>query len=273
MSRKPAAKVVMPFGRDKKKKATPLGYVLFYVIIIAIWQAVWYVGTMVFDIWKPYAFPNPKGVFISLLQQSQGGDLLRAIGFSLERAAIGFAVAIVCGVILGLLIMNIGVLARYLKPMILGIQTLPSICWVPFAILWFGLTAQAIIFVVVMGSMFSIALSVESSVRNINPIYVKAARTMGASGKNLILHVIFPAALPNFIAGLRQGWSFGWRALMAGEVMSAAIGLGHSLVMGRDLADINQVMLIMIIIVIVGIVIDKFVFSLIEEKVLRKRGL
>ncbi len=272
MSNKTSKKIVLP-GNRKKKKATPLGYIIFYAIIVALWQVVYVVGTQIFEIWKPYAFPNPRGVLLSLIDMSYDFELLRAVAFSLERAAIGFAIAVVCGIILGLLITNFGVLARYLKPMILGIQTLPSICWVPFAILWFGLGPESIIFVVVMGSMFSISLSVESSIRNINPLYMKAARTMGASGKTLILRVLFPAALPSFIGGLRQGWSFGWRALMAGEVMSAAIGLGHSLMMGRDMADINQVMLIMITIVIVGVIIDKCVFSAIEERVLRKRGL
>ena len=143
----------------------------------------------------------------------------------------------------------------------------------PFAILWFGLNQQAIVFVVVMGSAFSIALAVESGMRNIDPIYVKAARTMGAGGVQLITRVILPAALPNLLSGLRQGWSFGWRALMSGEVMSSAIGLGHTLMMGRDLADINQVMLVMIVIILVGVVVDKGLFSSVEDRVLRRRGM
>ena len=160
-----------------------------------------------------------------------------------------------------------------MKPIILGIQTLPSVCWVPFSILWFGLSTQAILFVVVMGSAFGIAISVDNAIKNIPVIYTRAALTMGASRRQMYCYVLFPACLPEMIAGLKQGWSFAWRALMAGEVMTTSIGLGQTLFMGRDLADINQVMLVMIVIVVVGIVIDKCIFSVIERYVLGKRGL
>lgn len=257
----------------KQGKSGPWwGYVLFYGLLIALWQLLYTLGVSA-EWWKSYAFPNPKGVWLSLVSLSRDWDLVRAILYSLGRAAAGFVLACIIGSILGLLLLKVKLLTRYLKPLIMGVQTLPSICWVPFAILWFGLNQQAILFVVVMGSAFGIALAVESGMRNIDPIYVKAARTMGASGFKLITRVIFPAALPNLLSGLRQGWSFGWRALMSGEVMSSAIGLGHTLMMGRDLADINQVMLVMIVIILVGVVVDRGVFSTIEERVLRQRGL
>ena len=173
----------------------------------------------------------------------------------------------------GALIIRFSYLERNLKPLILGIQTLPSICWVPFAILWFGLTESAIVFVIVMGSAFGIALSIESGIKNIPPIYIKAAQTMGVKPLALYRRVIFPAALPAFISGLKQGWSFAWRALMSGEVMSASVGLGYTLMVGRDLADINQVMSVMLIIICIGILIDKGIFSLLENHILRQRGL
>lgn len=128
-------------------------------------------------------------------------------------------------------------------------------------------------FVVVMGSAFGIAISVDNAIKNIPVIYTRAALTMGASRRQMYCYVLFPACLPEMIAGLKQGWSFAWRALMAGEVMTTSIGLGQTLIMGRDLADINQVMLVMIVIVVVGIVIDKCIFSVIERYVLGKRGL
>ena len=189
------------------------------------------------------------------------------------RVLAGFAISIVIGIILGILIIQSEYLARNLKPLILGIQTLPSICWVPFAILWFGLGESAIIFVVVMGSAFSIAIAVESGVKNVPPIYIRAARTMGVTGQKMYTRVIFPAALPSFVSGLKQGWSFAWRALMSGEVMSASVGLGFTLMVGRDLADINQVMTVMLVIILIGIIIDKGIFSTAERRILRKRGL
>ena len=124
-----------------------------------------------------------------------------------------------------------------------------------------------------MGSAFSIAISVDNAIKNIQPIYKKAALTMGANKRQMYINVIFPASLPEFVSGLKQGWSFAWRALMAGEVMTTSKGLGQTLIMGRDLADINQVMLVMVVIVIVGIIIDKYIFSIIEKRILSKRGL
>ena len=120
---------------------------------------------------------------------------------------------------------------------------------------------------------FSISISVDNAIKNIQPIYTKAALTMGATKKQMYINVIFPASLPELISGLKQGWSFAWRALMAGEVMTTSIGLGQTLIMGRDLADINQVMLVMVVIVAVGIIIDKCIFSVIENRILKKRGL
>ena len=195
----------------------------------------------------------------------QGGRILRVLT--------GFAISLVVGVLFGILIIQSEYLSRNLKPLLLGIQTLPSVCWVPFAILWFGLNESSIIFVVVMGSVFSISLAVESGIKEVPPIYIKAAKTMGVTPANMYTKVIFPAALPSFVAGLKQAWSFAWRALMSGEVMSASVGLGYTLMIGRDLADINQVMTVMLVIVLIGIVIDKGIFSSVENYLLKKRGL
>ena len=207
-----------------------MGMILFFLILLFLWQGTYWIGVDVLEIFKSYSVPSPLGVGRCYLQ-------------------------------------------RNIKPIILGIQTLPSVCWVPFSILWFGLSTQAILFVVVMGSAFGIAISVDNAIKNIPVIYTRAALTMGASRRQMYCYVLFPACLPEMIAGLKQGWSFAWRALMAGEVMTTSIGLGQTLIMGRDLADINQVMLVMIVIVVVGIVIDKCIFSVIERHVLGKRGL
>ena len=179
--------------------------------------------------------------------------------------------AVLIGTLLGLLMNHFTYLQKNLKPVVLGIQTLPSVCWVPFSILWFGLSTEAILFVVVMGAAFSIAISVDNAIRNVPSIYKKAALTMGAQKQQMYRYVIFPACLPELISGLKQGWSFAWRALMAGEVMTTSLGLGQTLIMGRDLADINQVMLVMIVIILIGMLIDKCVFSVIEKQVMRKR--
>lgn len=247
--------------------------ILSVTILMIVWQMIYIASTDWCSWVKPYALPNPIGVLDSFLILAGNGSLVLAVSYSLLRVLIGFFIAIVIGCIFGILILNSKFLQIHLKPVLLGIQTLPSICWVPFAILWFGLGEGSIIFVVVMGSAFSIAFAIENGVKNVPPIYIKAARTMGVTNWMLYKKVIIPAALPSFIGGLKQGWSFAWRALMSGEVMSASIGLGYTLMMGRDLADINQVMMVMLVIIMIGMMMDKGIFSLIENRVLRKRGL
>lgn len=246
---------------------------LFYVLLIVVWQTIYWLGTSCLHCWKSYAFPSPLGVVESCIALSKKGVLFQAFFYSVGRGAAGFVLSVVIGLITGIFLSWNEKIHRCMHPLLLGLQTLPSICWVPFAILWFGLDESAILFVLVMGSAFSIALSVRAGIRNVNPLWLKAARTLGAEGRTLYVKVIIPAAMPEFIEGLRQGWSFAWRALMSGEVMSATIGLGHTLMMGRDLADINQVMLIMIVIVVIGIVIDRLIFQRIEDGMLKKRGL
>ena len=255
----------------KMRKA--MGSILFLILLIAFWQFLYVAATDWFEWAKPYAVPHPFGVVESVKTLLANGTLAAAVLKSMLRVLTGFLISVVIGILFGILIIQSQYFARNLKPLLLGIQTLPSICWVPFAILWFGLNESAIIFVVVMGSVFSISLAVESGIREVPPIYIKAAKTMGVTGSKMYTKVIFPAALPSFVAGLKQAWSFAWRALMSGEVMSASVGLGYTLMIGRDLADINQVMTVMLVIILIGIVIDKGIFSSVENYLLRQRGL
>lgn len=250
-----------------------MGILLFLIILVAAWQGFYWLSVDVLEICKSYSVPSPTGVAERFIDLCSDGTLFTATGNSLLRGIGGYAIAVIIGVVFGLLINHFGYLQKNMKPLVLGVQTLPSVCWVPFSILWFGLSTQAILFVVVMGSAFSISISVDNAIKNVQPIYKRAALTMGAGKKQLYLHVILPASLPELVSGLKQGWSFAWRALMAGEVMTTSIGLGQTLIMGRDLADINQVMLVMVIIVLVGILIDKCIFSVIEKRLLNKRGL
>lgn len=250
-----------------------MSVIIFLCILVAIWQGFYWIGVDLLEVFRPYSVPSPIGVGHRFMDLLSDGTLLVATGNSLLRGIAGYFIAVVIGLVLGLLIHHFSYLQKNLRPVVLGVQTLPSVCWVPFSILWFGLSTQAILFVVVMGTTFSIAISVDNAIKNIPPIYLKAALTMGAGKRQLYRYVIFPACLPELVSGLKQGWSFAWRALMAGEVMTTSIGLGQTLIMGRDLADINQVMLVMVVIVLVGIIIDKCVFAVIEKRLLVKRGL
>ncbi len=259
--------------RKKNMITAKIQGLLFLLFLILLWQVLYILGTGVFKWWKPYALPSPRGVLLSLQKLIQNGTLIHATACSIRRALSGFFLALLIGSVFGLIISASSFFKRNLKPLFTGIQSLPSICWVPFAILWFGLGESSILFVIVIGSVFSVSLAIENAIQTIPPIYLKAAQTMGASRIQLYTSVIIPAALPGFLAGLKQSWSFSWRALMSGEVISAYVGLGYTLMAGRDMADINQVTAVMLVIIAVGMIVDKLVFSNLERHVLKKRGL
>jgi NitT/TauT family transport system permease protein len=238
-----------------------------------IWELIYKLGVDVLGIWKFYTFPAPFAVFETLIGLISDNTLGIAIIASMKRIIVGYSLSILIGVTMGLIIVRFKYLDEHLSPLILGLQTLPSICWLPFAILWYGLNESSIIFVITIGSTFAIAIAIESGIKNVNPIFIRAAKTMGASGIKIYWNVIIPASLPNVISGLKQGWSFAWRALMAGEMLSATKGLGQVLMVGRDLADISQVMAVMIIIIVLGLVVDKLIFGRIEVNIRQRWGL
>ena len=230
-------------------------------------------GVDYFRIWKDYVFPSPLTVCLTLGELVADNTLLIAILASARRIIIGYCISMVIGIALGLALVRFKYLDEQASPVILGLQTLPSICWLPFAVLWYGLNESAIIFVIAVGSAFAVAIAIESGMKNVNPLFVRAAKTLGASGLKTYWHVIIPASLPSVISGLKQGWSFAWRALMAGEMLLATKGLGQVLMIGRDLSDISQVVAVMIVIVILGVAVDKLIFGRIEDSIRHKWGL
>ncbi|MCA9810364.1 MAG: ABC transporter permease, partial [Candidatus Dadabacteria bacterium] len=235
---------------------------VFYLLLIGIWQ-----GIAALRIWPPYLFPSPSGVFDSLVLGFQDNSFTIGILASMKRVLIGYFISVAGGLLIGLAIGRIKVLDETVGTIVLGFQALPSICWLPIALLWFGLSESAIILVVVLGSLFAVTIGVDTGVKNVPPIYLRAARTMGAHGFDLYTKVIIPAAMPSIISGLKQGWSFAWRALMAGELLYVSIGLGHLLTMGRELNDISQIIAVMIIIIVIGITVDRLVFTKLENRV------
>ncbi|GMA97633.1 ABC transporter permease [Pelosinus sp. IPA-1] len=247
--------------------------VLFYLLLIIIWELAYRIGVDWLRLWKAYIFPSPIAVFTTLWGLVADGTLAIAVLASAKRILLGYFISIIIGILVGLAIVRFKYLDENVSPLILGLQTLPSICWLPFSILWYGLNESAIIFVIAVGSTFAVSIAIESGMKNINPIFVRAAKTMGAKGFKLYWNVIIPASLPSIISGLKQGWSFAWRALMAGEMISATKGLGQVLMVGRDLADISQVMAIMIVIVVLGVAVDKLIFGRIEMDIRQKWGL
>src|SRR6266516_2531293 len=270
--RKPMAKAISVFtkreGVSGIAQSAWLRRIVFYTLLLMLWQVIAIAG-----IWPDYLFPGPLAVLNALVNGFQNGQFLQASLLSLQRLGIGYGISLVIGVILGLLIGRSRLLEQTLGSLILGLQALPSVCWLPLAILWLGLTDQAIIFVVVMGALFSITLGVDDGVKNTPPIYLKAARNLGARGVALPTQVILPAAFPAILHGLKQGWTFAWRSLMAGELLFYSLSLGNLLNTGRDLNDASQIMAVMLLIIAIGVAIDSLIFSPIERRVRERWGL
>jgi len=191
----------------------------------------------------------------------------------MKRIAIGYGISIVIGILLGLLIGRVRIFEETLGSLISGLQTLPTICWLPLALLWFGLNDWSIMFLVIMGAVLSITIATDAGVKNVPLLYMRAAKTMGARGWKLYLEVIIPAALPYIITGMKQGWSFAWRSLMAGELLIVCVGLGHLLMVGRELNDMSQVIAVMIVIIIIGILVDRLFFVKVERRIRERWGL
>lgn len=247
---------------------TWLRRLIFYALLLLLWQGVVQLG-----IWPDYTLPGPLTVFNSLITGFQTGLFLQGSLVSLQRLVIGYAISLVIGLVLGLLIGNVRAVEETVGSLVLGLQALPSVCWLPLAILWFGLSEQAITFVVVMGALFSITLGVDAGVKNTPPIYLKAARNLGSRGVSLYARVVLPAAMPAILNGLKQGWTFAWRSLMAGELLYFTVSLGNLLEQGRDLNDASQIMAVMVVIIVIGVAIDSLVFAPLERRVRLRWGL
>lgn len=220
--------------------------------------------------------PAPSQVVGYLIEAGRDGSLLSASAVTLRRLLLGYLAGLICGVPLGLMTARFRWLADTLGLLALGLQTLPSVCWVPLALLWFGQTETAMFFVVVMGSLWSVILATEHGVRHVPPLFSRAARTMGSEGLHLWWRVLLPAALPDIVGGMKQGWAFAWRSLMAAEIyvtILSGFGLGHLLHYGRELHAMEQVIGVMVVIVVIGLVADRVLFAPIQLFLRRRWGI
>lgn len=242
------------------------------VVLLTAWQA----GVVIFDP-RPDLYPGPLAVISSLANAWGSGRLPLAIETSLQRGFFGLIIAVLIGTPVGLLLAEFRLLRCALGPLISGLQVLPSVAWVPAAIIWFGLSDATVYFVVLMGSVPSIVNGLISGVENIPPELKRVGIVLGASRMQLTLLVILPAALPGYFAGLKQGWAFSWRSLMAAEIIafggSIGFGLGSLLQQGRELADLGSVLGTIITILGIGIIVELVLFAPIEQRLLRGRGL
>ncbi|WP_031468607.1 ABC transporter permease [Sciscionella sediminilitoris] len=240
--------------------------------IIAIWQLLWALA-----FWPEYQLPAPLTVWNELSARLHTGEVFTILWTSLHRAVLGFLIGVVIATPLGLLVAKVNVVRRAIGPLLTGLQSLPSVAWVPAAILWFGVTPTAIYVVVLLGSVPSIANGLVSGIDQIPPILPRVGKALGAGRLAAARHILLPAALPGYLAGLKQGWAFSWRSLMAAEIIARSPqlgkGLGAYLDDGRSFSDMPTVIAAIALILVVGIGIELLAFRPAERSVLRARGL
>jgi NitT/TauT family transport system permease protein len=253
-------------------RRTVLPPVIAIAVVLLGWQLVAWSGL------KPrYAVPWPIDVWNTFTAAWSDGVVQQAIWTSMSRGIIGFLAAIVVATPLGLLVARVRFVRSAIGPILSALQSLPSVAWVPVAILWFGLTDATMYFVILMGAVPSIASGLVSGLDQVPPLYLRVGQVLGATGLTSARHVLLPAAFPGYLAGLKQGWAFAWRSLMAAEIIAASpqlgVGFGQLLQRGRDLAAMDLVILTVILILVMGMIVDAVAFRPLERRMLRTRGL
>ncbi|MFG2459511.1 ABC transporter permease [Streptomyces sp. NPDC048523] len=256
-------------GRLARRAAPPLTAAL---LVLAVWQLL--VWAQVTD---PYKLPAPSDVGGEIRAAWLRGTLLGYIWTSVSRGLLGFALALVIGTPLGLLVARVRYLRAAVRPVLSGLQSLPSVAWVPPAVIWLGLNNKMMYAVILLGAVPSIANGLMSGVDQVPPLFLRAGRTLGATGLRGTWHIVLPAALPGYLAGLKQGWAFSWRSLMAAEIIASSpelgLGLGQLLEAGRTNSSMSMVFLAVLLILLVGVTIDLVIFCPLERWMLRTRGL
>ena len=241
-----------------------------FALLALVWEALVRKGA-----WPRYLMPAPSDVLKYLTSVVNDRTLLEATEVTVKRLLMGYGAGILLGIPLGFLTSRFQVLQDTLGLVALGLQTLPSVCWAPLALLWFGQSELAMFFIVIMGTVWSVMLATEAGIRNVPPLYTRAARTMGSRGFHTLLRVTLPAALPFIVSGMKQGWAFAWRSLMAAEIyvtILTGFGLGQILHYGRELQAMDAVLGIMLVIIGIGLLTDKILFAPFERFMYRRWG-
>lgn len=259
-------------AKQSKKKfdlADAANIALFLAAFVGIWHLVSLSG-----IWSEELMPSPAIVAESLASLIVEDSLFEDIGITLGRLVAGFLISLGIGTGVGLAMVKFPGFGKTMGSFATGLLTFPSIVWAIFAAVLMGFSEFSIMFAVILASVFSVMISTYSSIRNIPPIYMRAAKNMGATGFGLFRHVMIPAATPSLIIGIRQAWSFAWHALVTAEIIITTLaGLGYVLHFARDFNLMNQIMATMIVIFVIGIVFDRILFLKLEERVRARWGL
>jgi NitT/TauT family transport system permease protein len=240
----------------------------FYLVLIATWQAL-YSAEFIPD----YLFPSPFQVAQRLWELAADHYLWPSLKATFQRMGAGFSISAFLGLCLGLLMGVSRVVNGCLKSLFLGLQTLPTAAWVPVSLIIFGLSDHGIYFVIIMSSMPAIAIAISDGILHIPTIYLRAARTLGTPNYAMPVRVILPASMPSIVTGLKLGWTLAWHGGVSAELIKSSIGLGYLLYMGRELNDAAQVIGIMVLTILFGLLLDRFVFGLIQKRILVRWGL
>jgi NitT/TauT family transport system permease protein len=264
--------VAQPPSRWRRGAEVVLPKLCAVAVLIGVWQLVVSLGV------KPtYVIPAPIDVWHAFTDQLGAGHITEAVWTSLRRGAVGYLAAIAIGTPLGLLIARVRYVRLAIGSLVAGLQTLPSVVWVIPGVIWFGLSETTIYFVVILGAVPSVAQGVVSAVDTLPPLLLRVGRSMGARGIALYWHVILPASLPGYVAGLKQAWSFSWRSLMAAEIITQSpdlgFGLGQQLNNAQVQSDMSLALMAILVILVVGVAVDSFVFGPLDRAVRRRRGL
>ncbi|HXR73409.1 ABC transporter permease [Actinocrinis sp.] len=266
-----AVKTRRPWWRVLISRVLPP--VVALVVTLAIWDLLVVMHVHSGEI----MLPGPGDVWDSLTTNWGPSRMGAAIWDSVYRAAIGFAASVVIGTVIGLLVARIAPLRAAVQPLLSGLQNLPSVAWVPIGIIWFGVTSATIYTVVLLGAVPSIAVGLIDGLDRVPPIYLRVGRNLGARGLDSVRFVLIPAALPGYVSGMKQGWAFAWRSLMAAELIaispSLGPGVGQVMKFAQDNLDLSLAIGSIIIILIIGIGINQLFFAPLERRLLRTRGL
>ncbi|MFK2824806.1 ABC transporter permease [Bacillus sp. B190/17] len=241
---------------------------VFFIVLIIIWEGIVRAGG-----WTADVMPKPTDVWQALVRGFEDRTLIFDLTASFQRLFVGLFISLLLGIGLGILLAKSKTADETLGTLILALQSVPSIVWLPLAIMWFGLNEKAVIFIVVLGGTLVMTINMRMGIKNVAPLYIRAAQTMGSRSLDLFVRVIFPAAIPYAVTGIRLAWAFAWRALMAGEILSTGPGLGYTLKYASDFGDMSLVIAVMILIGVVGTIVDYAFFQKVERNVMRRWGL
>jgi NitT/TauT family transport system permease protein len=259
-------------GKARRAVRALLPLTISVSLLLLVWEVAFRLGPQ--DVTR---FPPPALVGLTFLRLWDDQTVVTALTTSVERGVVGFLLAALIGTPLGIVVARVRWVRASFGPLITGLQVLPSVAWVPAAVIWFGLSDATVYAVILLGAVPSIINGIVAGVDQVPPLFRRVGLVLGANPVELVRHVILPAALPGYLAGLKQGWAFSWRSLMAAELITVGgdigFGLGQLLQQGRDLGDMSRIFVGIILVLVVGIAVELLVFAPVERAVMRRRGL